>query len=154
MDLGLLTGLLQGDLLAIRLQDIREDGLYVEISKSERVDRVRKKMLSKWTPELRRVIEAIRALPRPVRGMHLVCTHKRQPYSTDGFDSIWQRTMRKAIESYGLKGRIRFHFIRRKAATDAETQYGREFARRLLAHDDQKMTGAYVSGIARVKPLK
>lgn len=154
MDLGLVTGLRKGDLLGIRLQDIREDGLYVEINKSERVDRLPKKVLFEWTPELRRVIESIRALPRPVRGMYLFCTRKGQPYSTDGFDSIWQRTMKRAMERYGLKDRFRFNDIRRKTATDAENQYGREFARRLLVHEDQRTTSIYVSGVQHIRPLR
>lgn len=154
MDLAYLTGLREGDLLRIKLQDLRDDGLYVEIGKSRRYNGTTKRWLFEWTPTLKEVIERIRTMRRPLRRTHLFCTRKGRPYTTDGFASIWQRTMRKALEEDTIKERFRFHDIRRKAATDAEKAQGREFARRLLAHDDQRTTGIYVSGIQRVTPLK
>jgi integrase len=154
MDLGLITGLRKGDLLGITLQDIQTGGLYVEINKSRRLGGPMKKVLFEWTPELRRIIESIRALPRPVRGMHLFCTRKGQPYSDDGFDSIWQRTVKKVVAKNPDFVRFRFNDIRHKAATHAEQEHGREFARRLLVHADQKTTDIYVSGVQKVKPLR
>jgi integrase len=86
--------------------------------------------------------------------MYLFCTRKGQPYSIDGFNSIWQRAVKRAMKCHGLKKRFRFNDIRRKAASDAERKHGREFARKLLVHQDQKTTGIYVSGIQRIKPLR
>jgi len=154
LNLGLLTGLRKGDLLDIRLQDLQAEGLYVEINKSRRLGGPVKKVLFEWTPELRRVVEEIRALPRPVRGMHLFCTRKGQPYSEDGFDSIWQRAARKLVAANPDFVRFQFNDIRHKAATDAERRHDREFARRLLGHADQKTTAIYISGVQRVKPLR
>ena len=86
--------------------------------------------------------------------MYLFCTRKGQPYSEDGFDSIWQRTARKAVKKRAEFVRFRFNDIRHKAATDPERDHGREFARRLLVHADQRTTAIYVSGVQRIKPLK
>ena len=86
--------------------------------------------------------------------IYLFCTRKGQPYSEDGFDSIWQRTVRKLVKKNPDFVRFRFNDIRHKAATDAETDHGREFARRLLVHADQRTTAIYVSGVQRIKPPK
>jgi len=62
--------------------------------------------------------------------------------------------MKKALEKGHIKERFRFHDIRRKAATDAERQGGREYARQLLGHRKQSTTAIYISGVETVKPLK
>ena len=61
MDLSYLTGLRKGDLLRLRLQDLRDEGILVEIGKSRRQDRPGKQMLFEWSPELRQVTDRARA---------------------------------------------------------------------------------------------
>ena len=53
-----------------------------------------------------------------------------------------------------IQEKFRFHDIRRKAATEIEHSSGREQARKLLGHQDQKTTGIYISGAQRVKPVR
>ncbi len=79
---------------------------------------------------------------------------KGQKYTSSGFQSNWQKLMVKAVKTGTLQKRFTFHDIRRKAASDMESKLGRESARKLLGHADQKTTGIYISGIQSVKPLK
>jgi integrase len=71
--------------------------------------------------------------------MQLFCTRKGQPYTVDGFNSIWQRKMRKALEEDVLAERFTDHDIRAKTGSDAEEAH----AVKLLAHDDPKTTKRY-----------
>lgn len=152
MQLAYLTGLRKADVLGLRLSDLTSDGISVTPDKTENSTGV--KLLIEWTEELRRCVEAVKALPRDIRGLHLFSTRNGTPYSTDGFDSIWQRTVKGAFEKGVISERFRFHDLRRKAATDAEKLHGREYARRLLAHATQAMTANYISGVQRVQPVK
>ena len=154
MDLSYLTGLRKADILRIKLRDISDDGVLVKIGKSRRSGVPAKEMLFEWTDELKTVVARSKKSKSVIRGMTLISTRKGQPYTTDGFSSIWQRTVAKAMREKKLIESFRFHDIRRKSATDAENLYGREFARRLLGHDDPRTTAIYISGIQRIKPLK
>lgn len=152
MQLAYLTGLRKADVLSLKLTDLLADGISITPAKTEGSSGV--KLLIEWSPELRKCVEAIKQLPRDIRGMHLFSTRNGTPYSTEGFDSIWQRTVRSAHEKGIISERFRFHDLRRKAATDAERLHGREYARRLLAHSTQAMTANYISGEQRVRPVK
>lgn len=84
--------------------------------------------------------------------MFVVHNRHGQPYTESGFNSAWMRLQKKWSEKGGE--RFRWHDIRKKAATDADALHGREFARRLLSHDDQKTTASYVAGEQRIRPVK
>lgn len=152
MDLAYLTGLRKADVLSLRLSDLTAEGIRATPEKTENSTGV--KLLIEWTDELKRCVEAIKALPRGIRGMHLFTTRRGAPYSTQGFDSIWQRTVKGAYEKGVIDERFRFHDLRRKAATDVEKLRGREYARQLLGHATQAMTANYISGEQRVQPVK
>ncbi len=139
MDLALLTGLRLGDLLRIRLQDLREDGIYVQTGKTNR------KLLIEWSEELREVVNRTRQ--RKISGLYLLCTREGQRYTEDGFKSLWQRAMAKTVAK-GMR-RFTFHDIRGKAASDADDPAT------LLAHDDPKTTErVYRRKRRRVTPAK
>lgn len=68
-------------------------------------------------------------------------TNRGQPYikenaTADGFDSIWQRFMKKALEKTALKERFTEHDLRAKVASDTESEH----ARQLLGHATQEIT--------------
>lgn len=147
MKLAYITGLRKGDILKIKLADISEDGLFVHISKTK------KKILIEWNEDLHTIINEIRGIRKKISGLYLFTNRKGDPYTATGFDSIWKRAITKA-KHQGLQESFRFHDMRRKAATDAEKQRGREYARQLLGHTNQQMTDAYISGTRRIKPLK
>lgn len=142
MDLALLTGLRKKDLLKIRVADLREDGLFVEQSKTG------KRQVFTWTPALQEAVERAKtlrpqALRRRVRSVYLFANREGQPYTTTGFDSMWQRVVKKS----GLKD-VRFHDLRAKAGSDASN------ATELLGHDDPRTTVRYKRAPAKVRPLK
>jgi integrase len=147
MKLAYITGLRKGDVLKIKLADITEEGIFIHISKTK------KKILIQWNDDLRGVVAQIKRIKKKILGMYLFTNKKGEPYTPTGFDSIWKRAMDKAKKE-GLQESFRFHDMRRKAATDAESQRGREYARQLLGHTNQQTTDIYISGTRRIKPLK
>ncbi len=142
-----LTGLLQQDLLALRRDQLKDDGIYVEIKKTG------KKIIFEWTDALREAIDSALALKRPVFSLNVFCNRRGQAYTGDGFRSIWQRAMNKAISTGALE-RFTEHDLRAKAATDAD-ENGLD-AQALLGHMDGQTTRRYLRSKAaiRVKPTR
>lgn len=127
---------------------ITDEGINVTVNKTQH------EQIIEWSDELKCCVDKIKKLQHKIHGLHLFCNQKGQPYTTSGFDSIWQRAMIKALKAGLITEKFRFHDIRRKAATDAEKKAGREFARQLLGHEKQSTTAIYISGRRSVKPLK
>lgn len=145
MDFKYMTGFRQGDILAIRRDQLRDDGIHIKIGKSG------KKYIMEWSDDLHAAVDAIGRLKRPVRGLYLFCTRAGQPYTSDGFRSIWQRKMRSALEAEILKERFRDHDIRAKAASDTDRQHAIE----LMTHQDGRITDKhYRRKPARLRPLR
>lgn len=142
MDIGYLTGSRVQDILDIKLQDITTEGLYIRQGKTK------KKMLFLMSPALEDAIARARALPRPIRGMHLLCNRRGQPYDYRTFNDHWL----KAVREVGIED-IHFHDIRAKAATDAEDM-GLDY-QALLGHTTKAMSDKYlrVKRIAKVPAL-
>lgn len=146
MDFQYLTALRQGDILRVHLNEIKDDGIHVTISKTG------KERIITWTPTLRAAVRDARMLPRPVRGMYLFCTRTGSRYTTDGFRSIWQRKMRSALEIGVLRERFTTHDIRAKSASDASDL---QRAQDLLGHANNKVTREHYRRLPElVKPLK
>jgi len=146
MDLAFLTALRKGDLLALTWRQVSDDGIRVQTGKTGR------RVLIEYSDELRQVLEACKSLPSDVSSFYILHRKNGQPYTESGFNSVWQRLQGK----YQVQGgeRFRWHDIRRKAATDADALHGREFARKLLSHDDQKTTAGYIAGEQRTRPTR
>lgn len=162
-DLKVMTGLSKGDLLSIRLDDMREDGIHYQRRKT--TGRGAKRKVIAWTPELHEAINAIQALPRPVGSLWLFCTREGQPYikedgTTSGFDSIWQRAIRSALEAgaaavaegkRGLTIRFTEHDLRAKAASDTDEDH----AQKLLDHTSKAITRrVYIRKPEVVTPIR
>lgn len=145
-----LIGFRQGDMLAIRLDQIREDGIYSKEGKTG----ARKVM--EWSDELRAAIAIARAVPRPVSSLYLFSTRNGGQYTSDGFRSIWHRAMRKAIKAGTIRETFTEHDIRAHSATEAERTENAERARELLGHTSKKTTEKYLRGKEpiRVRPLR
>jgi len=147
MRLAYTTGLRQADILKMKLSDLKEEGIQVEIQKTG------SKILIEWSPTLKRAVDKAKRLKRPIRGFYLLCTRRGQKYTRDGFSSMFKRAVAATLEKGKITQSFSFYDIRRKAATDADQTKGREFARQLLDHSSQKMTGRYVVGVKKVQPL-
>jgi integrase len=145
MDFKLLTGLRTSDVLGLRRDALKEDGIHVTINKTKQ------KIIISWTDHLAAAVQAVKDLPRPINSMFLFSTRKGQPYSVSGFASIWQRKMRKALEMDILKERFTDHDLRAKTGSDVEIEH----ATKLLAHLDAKVTRKhYRRRVPIVKPLR
>jgi integrase len=99
-----LTGLRQGDLRGLKLDDCSDDGVRVREGKTKR------QRLYQWNPLLKHFID--RAVKRSVCD-YLLTNANGQPWTLSGFQSAWKRVLAK------WKGEsMRFHDIRAKAASD------------------------------------
>ena len=141
MELAYITGLRQGDILSLRLQNVTEQGLRVVVGKTR--SRTGRALLFEWTKALREAVEAAKQLRHGVRSMYLICTRTGQRYSSSGFQAMWRRTMGKAIEEKRLAERFTFHDLRAKAGSDSEDDG-------LLGHEDSRTLRRYY----KRKPLK
>lgn len=151
-----LTGLRQGDMLALRRDQIDksdEGGLFHRVSKADNRERI-----MGWSDELRAAVAMAEAVQRPVHSLYLFATRTGQQYTADGFRSIWHRAMRKALTRPGAKLRESFteHDIRAHTANEAERSGNIKRAQELLEHANEKTTAIYLRGRTpiRVRPLR
>jgi len=146
MDLALLTGQRQGDLLALKWEDVGADGIYVQQGKTG------KKIRIALSPALEEVLgRAKRMLPSLPRKYVLRQLKSGQGYTGEGFRSIWQRRMRKLVRA-GKVEAFAFHDLRAKTVSDSATL---EDAFERAGHQNMQITRrTYDRGIRLVKPLK
>lgn len=151
--LKLLTGLRRTDLLWLRIEDIKEDGIHVQPSKTETSTRA--KLIIERSPELDEAVTLAKAA-RPVDiGPYLFCNRRGEPYirednAANGFESIWQRFMARVIAETKVEQTFAERDLRAKAATDADSL---EHAKQLLAHADERTTKQwYIRKPTIVKP--
>ena len=142
IELAYITGIRRGDLLRIRLADLREDGLHVEQGKTG------KRQVFAWTDGLRAVTEAAKSLRRTVGSLWLFPAHRDagKPMSAQALRTAWERTRAAA----GLPD-VRWHDLRRKTGSDATEGE----ASALLGHADSRVTARhYRAKPAVVRPLR
>jgi integrase len=141
MDLAVMTGQRQGDLLALRWSAIRGMDIHLEQAKTG------KRLAIEITPDLESVLD--RCWNLPMRSEYILTARHGRQLTGEGFRASWQRTMRKYVRGGGL--RFTFHDLRALAATRCPTP---EVAMRLLGHSNISMTlRVYRRGIEHVKAL-
>lgn len=162
-----LKGLLaldKGDMLSIRVSGIGDDGLTVAARKKTAKKRGNRERFFPYFIEadeglidtgLKAAIDNVLELPRPIGSMFLFCTKRGQPYIkegglTSGFDSIWQRAMKKALAQTSLAEKFTEHDLRAKVASDAETD---QEAQRQLDHATVQTTRSTYRRKAQVMPV-
>lgn len=129
-------GLRKADMLRLKIANITEEGIYSTHSKNK------KKTLYQWTEGRRKAFEQCLKV-RPAESEYLFCTRKGTSYyletseDTSGFDSIWQRYMKKALEVTKLDERFTEHDLRAKVASDSDDA---EQARKRLGHKSVSTT--------------
>lgn len=143
VDLCMLTGQRIGDVLAMRWQDVTDDGLLVDQGKTG------EPLLIEWTPALRAAVDAC-AEGRDRIG-HLLVQSTGKPYRYAGVRSAWVRAMQRA----GIED-LHIHDLRGRAGADVADDRGVYEAQKLLGHGSVRMTEHYVSGKTRkrAKPSK
>lgn len=155
MDLALLTGQRQGDLLSLTWDNVREDGLFFQQGKTG------KRLLIARSVALDEVLERAKQMIPQVPRTFVIRREDGKPYSSYGFRAIWQRYMKRAVEGYTryrqtypavIQSRFTFHDLRAKNISDsASIQDAFERA----GHTSMAMTrGTYDRGVRKVTPLK
>lgn len=123
-----ITGWREGDIRLLHKSQLLDEGIFLRTSKRG------KKQLWVWTPELRAIVDAAKALrSKKVTGLWVFSSRTGTPYTIDGFQSNWARIRSKA----GLKG-MHFHDIRSFAGDEAE-EAGLDSSK-FLGHSDPKVT--------------
>ena len=157
IQLKLMTGLSRIDLLKLKLSDLKEDGIHYQRQKTRNT--TGKRIIIKWTDELKSLIEEIKLLaPYRVGDVYLFVTRQGKPYfdpktmKCNAFDSIWQRFMKRVLSSTKVKDRFHEHDLRAKAASDSSSL---EEASELLGHASTEITQrVYRRKPTTVTPLK
>lgn len=137
MKLRLITGLRSGDTLQLKLSDMHHDGLHVWVHKNK------KPVVYNWTEELRSIIdECLESRPNQ-NSEYFFCNRRGECYYdatrglASGWDSMWQRFMKRVLKETALAERFTSHDLRAKCASDVESL---ERARQLLAHSTPEVT--------------
>ena len=155
--LKLMTGLRRGDLLRLRLSDLKADGVHVQPHKTARTSG--KRLIVEWDEagELRAIIDEIMRLPpRRIGDAPLFVTRQGLPYikedgSCNAFDSLWQRFMAKVMQKTKVTERFQERDLRAKVASDSDTLLE---ASERLGHTSTEITQrVYRRKPVRVKPL-
>lgn len=146
MDLAVLTGLRRGDIFRLKRSDYTEEGLLSTPSKTS--ESTGASLLFELTDELVSVLDRALALA-PRRSEHIVCNRYGQQFTSNGFDSVWYRLMKKATDPESNESIDRFQFrdLRRKSATDEPDE---KVAQERLGHASLAIT----KRVYRVKPTK
>lgn len=146
MDLALLTGQRQGDLLKLQWSDVTDEGVTFRQSKTGQGRMILR------TPALDEVLaRAAKIVPQLPR-VYVIKSRKGTRYSPEGFRAVWQRHMRRAVESGQLAKRFTFHDIRAKTVSDESDV---DTAQLRAGHTSKAMTlRVYSRKIRKVTALK
>lgn len=142
MDLALLTGQRQGDILALTRENEYPQGVYFQQGKTG------KKLIVGLTDQLKAVMNRSRHMDIPGR-FYVVRTLAGYPYTSEGFRSVWQRCMRLAMKKGVIKSRFTFHDIRAKCVSDTANL---EDAMKRAGHSNMSMTRQVYDRSVRVVP--
>ncbi len=143
--LKLLTGLRRGDLLRLRLSDIKSDGIHVQPRKTRHS--TGKRAIFAWAGDngedngRQAVIEEAKAA-RPCISPYLFCNRDGECYINEdeeshGWDSMWQRFIDRVLKETKVKERFTEHDLRAKAGSEAPSL---ERAQQLLTHASSATT--------------
>jgi integrase len=160
MDLALLTGQRQGDLLKLTWEQVDTVGKdRADWSVRFRQGKTGKRIRIEIDEALEAVFARARKLVPQFPRKYVIRTGPRswvsdpggKAYTSDGFRACWQRHMRRAMKLGLLKERFTFHDLRAKNISDTENL---EDAMKRAGHMSMSMTrGVYDRGERLVKPL-
>ena len=151
--LKLMTGIRRGDLLRLKLTDITVEGIYVLPFKTS--DSSGKSILFTMTPALKKTIQQAISIRTKTDSEYLFPNRKGEPYAKEngtanGFDSLWQRFIARALEQTKLTKKFSEHDLRAKCASDAP----RNRAMELMGHTNFQTTQEhYIRTPEKIEPL-
>jgi integrase len=144
IDLAVLTGLRQGDILSMTRSQLTDEGIEVVASKTG------KSAVVTWTPDLLEAVARGKALSPQLPGQFLVRTNQGKRYTGSGFASLWQALMRRHVARGGEA--FQFKDLRAKSASDSGSLTE---ASERLQHSTTAITSArYMRRATRIKPLR
>lgn len=147
MLLARLTGMREGDLLALTWRQVVGDEIRVTPAKTAASTGISQRI--RVTPSLRVVLEAAKHLRGGLRSMFVIHNSSGQGYTQSGFQSMWQRTVKKS----GVVD-VHFHDLRALAVTAAERRE-RGSGSDLAGHADPATTRRiYRRGAVKVSPVR
>lgn len=116
MEIAYLCAARQQDVLALTRHDIKEDGLLVVQAKTG------KRQIKLWSPRLREAVDTALAAntTTQVQSAHILRGRTGRAYTRTGFNAVWQRAQRAALEAGRIKARFRFHDLKIKSISDFE----------------------------------
>ncbi len=143
MEVASITGMRQGDILALKRADLTDAGISVTQNKTG------KKQIFEWTPGLRSAIDQAIGIERSASSMWIFATTTGKRYSSSGFQTAWGRLMDKALGDGVIASRFTFHDLRAKAGSESTD------ATRLLGHQNPATTRRiYERRPDKVKPIR
>jgi integrase len=131
MDLAYLTGQRVVDVLGIRHDALLAEGI------AFRQQKTGARLVVRWTPELRAVVDRAKALHGNVRALTLLHNRRGKASDYDTLNAAW----RAACDAAGVED-AQFRDLRAMSGTAAEQQ-GKDPSK-LLGHKDKKMTERYL----------
>ena len=154
----LMTGLRRGDILRLKLSNLKDDGIHILMNKTKLS--TGKRLIIEWDKEgdMRELVdEILRIPPRRIGDAPLFVTRQGKSYidnqgRCNAFDSLWQRFMDKVMESTKVTERFQERDLRAKVASDSDSLIE---ASERLGHADTAITQrVYRRKPVRVQPLK
>lgn len=138
ISLKLALGLRKSDMLRLQLSDFRSDGIYTGHKKTatKTIYELNEARVLAWN-------QCLAVRPKRAKGSELLfCTRDALSYvkedgQTSGFDSMWQRFMKKVLSETKVSSRFTEHDLRAKVASDSEDS---EQARKRLGHQSMATT--------------
>jgi integrase len=150
IDFTYLCGQRRSDNLFIKESEFTEAGIPIIQGKGKG----KVKLLIKWTYYLRSCVNRAIKLKeeKGIKSDFLFCKNDGTPYTQDGFKSMFQRAMERALNKGTLKEPFTYHDIRAKTYTD---QKDKKKSADLAGHADGAMARVYDRpDFKEVEPLK
>lgn len=130
MDLAYMTGKRMDEILSLKFSDMQDEIVTFNIKKTSRTS------LMALHDDMKAVIARGHTLHKKVKSIYVISNRKGQKYTPDGFSSIWQKLMNKALDQGAIETKFQFKDIRPKALSDTDEQH----AQKLGVHTDIKTT--------------
>ena len=153
----LMTGLRRGDILRLKLSNLKEDGIHVLLNKTKQS--TGKRLIIEWDQngDMRALLDDIlRIAPRRIGDAPLFVTRQGKSYidnqgRCNAFDSLWQRFMDKVMAETKITERFQERDLRAKVASDSDSLIE---ASERLGHADTAITQrVYRRKPVRIQPL-